>query len=51
MEAAIAALELKLNKSFLLVTQEIDSMKEPLVDVFQDFEKQRASLMMELERT
>jgi hypothetical protein len=26
-------------------------MKEPLVDVFQDFEKQRASLMMELERT
>lgn len=29
---AIAELELKLNKSFLMVTHEIDQMKEPLTD-------------------
>jgi len=38
-EESIATLELKLNKSFLLLTQEIDQLKDPLADVLQDFEK------------
>jgi hypothetical protein len=30
---AIAELELKMNKSYLMLTTEIDSMKDPLTDM------------------
>ena len=36
---AIAELELKLNKSFLLLTTEIDSLKDPFYDLIQDIDK------------
>ena len=47
---AIAEIELKLNKSYLMLTTELDSLKDPLKDVLQDIDKQRVSMMMELER-
>lgn len=40
-----------MNRTFLLVTQEIDQLKDPLSDLLQDIDKQRIALMMELERT
>ena len=48
---AIAEIELKLNKSYLLLTTELDGLKDPLTDLLQDIDKQRVSMMMELERT
>ena len=36
---AIAELELKLNKSYLLLTTELDSLKDPLTDLLQDIDK------------
>ena len=47
---AIAEIELKLNKSYLLLTTELDTLKDPLTDMLQDIDKQRISMMMELER-
>ena len=48
---AIAEIELKLNKSYLLLTTELDNLKDPLIDMLQDIDKQRVGMMMELERT
>ena len=48
---AIAELELKLNRSYLLMTTELDNMRDPLVDMLQDIDKQRVAMMKELERT
>ena len=48
---AIAELELKLNKSYLLLTNELDNLKDPLMDMMQDLDQQRHGVMMELERT
>ena len=39
-----------MNKSYLLLTTELDSLKDPLTDLLQDIDKQRVSMMMELER-
>lgn len=48
---AIAEIELKLNKSYLLLTTELDNLRDPLVDMLQDIDKQRVAMMKELERT
>jgi len=36
---AIQIIELKLNKTFLLITEEIDQLRDPLQDAIQDFDK------------
>lgn len=48
---AIAELEVKLNKSYLMLTTEIDNLKEPMTDMIQDMDMQRQGMMYELERT
>jgi hypothetical protein len=51
MEEAVSGLEVKLNKSLVLLSEEIDNLKEPLRDIIQDIDKERQAMSMELERT
>lgn len=51
MNEAISGLEMKLNKSLLVLSEEIDGLKEPLRDIIQDIDREREAMSMELERT
>jgi hypothetical protein len=51
MEEAVSGIEVKLNKSLVLLSEEIDNLKEPLRDIIQDIDKERQAMSMELERT
>ena len=51
MEEAVSGIEVKLNKSLVLLSEEIDHLKEPLRDIIQDIDKERQAMSMELERT
>ena len=51
MEEAVSWIEVKLNKSLVLLSEEIDNLKEPLRDIIQDIDKERQAMSMELERT
>lgn len=48
---AVKGLELKLNRSLIVLSQEIDGLKEPLKDILQDIDKERELMSLELERT
>lgn len=48
---AVKGLELKLNRSLVVLSSEIDGLKEPLHDIMQDIDKERQLMSMELERT
>lgn len=51
MERLIKELELKLNRSLMILSEEIDGLKQPLHDIVQDIDKEREAMSMELERT
>ena len=51
MAEAVKSLEVKLNRSLYVLSEEIDGLKEPLLDVVQDIDKERAAMSKELERT
>lgn len=51
MQEAVRNLETKLNKSLVILSEEIDGLKEPLHDVIQDLDKEREAMHMELERS
>lgn len=51
MEEAVQSLESKLNKSLVVLSEEIDGLKEPLHDIIQDIDKERQAMSLELERT
>ena len=51
MEEAVSGIEVKLNKSLVLLSEEIDNLKEPLRDIIQDIDNERQAMSMELERT
>jgi hypothetical protein len=51
MEEAVSGIEVKLNKSLVLLSEEIDNLKEPLRDIIQDIDKERQAMSMGLERT
>jgi hypothetical protein len=51
MDEAISGLEMKLNKSLIVLSEEIDGLKEPLRDIIQDIDREREAMSMELERT
>ena len=36
---AIAELEVKLNRSYLMLTTEIDNLKDPMMDMIQDIDR------------
>jgi hypothetical protein len=41
MEEAVNGLEMKLQKSFIALSEEIDGLKDPLHDIIQDIDKDR----------
>lgn len=47
----VQGLEVKLNRSLVVLSCEIDGLKEPLSDILQDIDKERELMSMELERT
>jgi hypothetical protein len=51
LEGDYSELQQKFTKSIMLVSEEIDNLKDPFRDFIQDIEKQRTALVMELERT
>lgn len=38
---AVSGLEIKLNRSLIVLSSEIDGLKEPLNDIIQDIDKER----------
>jgi hypothetical protein len=51
MDESVKGLETKLNKSLVVLSEEIDGLKEPLHDIIQDIDKERVAMNRELERT
>ena len=51
MSEAVSVLDFKLNKSLVVMSEEIDALKEPLHDILQDIDQERLAISAELERT
>jgi len=51
MADAVSMIDVKLNKSLVVLSEEIDQLKEPLVDILQDIDKERVAMSQELERS
>ncbi len=51
MSEAVSVLDFKLKKSLVVMSEEIDALKEPLHDILQDIDKERLAISAELERT
>ena len=51
MTESIKSLEVKLQKSLHILSEEIDGLKEPLLDVVQDIDREREAMTKELERS
>lgn len=51
MSDAVQVLDFKLNKSLVVMSKEIDALKEPLHDILQDIDKERVAISAELERS
>lgn len=44
MSDAVSMIDVKLNKSLIVLSEEIDQLKEPLVDILQDIDKERVAM-------